>query len=96
MNTYELQRVIGDYVKRFDGIFSCDSLPTKPRLSVCNTDPSIVLGKHWIAIYVDDGGDYGEYFHSLGRAPTRQFEHYMNEHCREWSYNCKQLQSITS
>ena len=60
MNTYELQRVIGDYVKRFDGVFSCGSLPTKPRLSVCNTDPSIMLGKHWIAIYVDDGGDYGD------------------------------------
>jgi len=29
------------------------------------------------------------------RVPTRQFEHYMNEHCRAWTYNCKQLQSIT-
>jgi len=96
MNTYELQRVIGDYVKRFDGIFSIDRLPTKPRLLVCNTDPSTMPGEHWIAIYVDDDGHYGEYFDSLGRAPTRQFEHYMNEHCREWNYNCKQLQSITS
>ena len=41
-------------------------------------------GEHWIAIYVDDDGHYGEYFDSLGRAATRQFEHYMNEHCREW------------
>ena len=88
MNTYELQRVIGDYVKRFDGIFSIDRLPTKLRLLVCNTDPSTMPGEHWIAIYVDDD--------SLGRAPTRQFEDYMKEHCREWSYNCKQLQSITS
>ena len=32
----------------------------------------------------------------LGRAPTRTFERYMNEHCREWIYNCKQLQSIVS
>ena len=28
MNTYELERVIGDYVKRFDGVFSSDRLPT--------------------------------------------------------------------
>ena len=32
----------------------------------------------------------------LGRAPTRTFERYMNELCREWIYNCKQLQSIVS
>ena len=53
-------------------------------------------GEHWIAIYADDDGRYGEYFNSLGRAPTRLFERYMNEHCREWTYNRKQLQSITS
>jgi len=82
MNTYELQRVIGDYVKRFDGVFSCDSLPTKPRLPVCNTDPSTMPGKNWIAIYVDDDGHYGEYFDYIGRAPTPEFELYMNEHCR--------------
>ena len=87
-----------DYVKRFDGVFAGDRLPTKPRLLVCNTDPSDMPREHWIAIYVDDDGHYGEYFDSLGRAPDRLyiFEHYMNEHCREWTYNCKHLQSITS
>ena len=49
-------------------------------------------GEHWIAIYVDDGGRYGEYFDLLGRQPTATF----GEHCREWTFNCKQLQSITS
>ena len=53
-------------------------------------------GEHWVAIYVDDDRRYGEYFDSLGRAPTRLFERYMNEHCREWTYNRKQLQSIIS
>ena len=53
-------------------------------------------GEHWIAIYVDDVGHYGEYFESLGRPPSRLFEHYMNEHRRQWTYNSKQLQSITS
>ena len=30
-------------------------------LLVCNTDPSHRLGEHWVAIYVDDEGRYGEY-----------------------------------
>ena len=45
---------------------------------------------------MDDDGRYGDYFDSLGRRPTATFEHYMNKHCREWTYNRKQLQSITS
>jgi len=52
---------------------------------VCNTDPSDESGEHWIAnviVIVYDGGHYGEYLDSLGRAPTRTFERYMNEHCR--------------
>ena len=78
MNTYQIDRVIRQYVRRFDGVFACDRLPTKPRLMVCNTDQSDMPGEHWIAIYVDDDGRYGEYFDPLGRAPTRIFERYMN------------------
>jgi len=95
MNTYELERVIGDYVKRFDGVFSSDRLPTNPRLLVSNTDPYDMPGQHWVVIYVDQDGHHGEYFDSLGRRPDRLFERYMNEHCREWTYNRKQLQSIS-
>ena len=69
MNTDQLDRTIRLYAKRFDGVFSSDCLPTKPRLMVCNTDPSDESGEHWIAIYVDDGGHYGEYFDSLDVHP---------------------------
>ena len=55
-----------------------------------------MLGEHWVAIYVDVDGRHGEYFDSLGRRPTATFERYMNKHCREWTYNRKQLQSIAS
>ena len=96
MNTHQLESVVRRHVKRFDGVFSSDRLPSQPRLLVSNTDPSHMPGEHWIAIYVDDDGRYGEYFDSLGRRPTAIFERYMNEHCREWTFNCKQLQSITS
>ena len=43
MNTYELERVIRQYVKCFDGVFSSDRLPTKPRLLVCNNDWEVAL-----------------------------------------------------
>ena len=33
---------------------------------------------HWIAIYVDENGHYGEHFDSLGRVPTHTFERNMN------------------
>jgi len=78
MNTHELQRVVGDYVKRFDGVFSSDRLPTNPRLLVSNTDPSDMPDQHWVVIYVDEDGHHGEYFDSLGRRPDRVFERYMN------------------
>jgi len=41
MNTDQLDRAIRLYAKRFDGVFSSDRLPTKPRLMVCNTDRNI-------------------------------------------------------
>ena len=92
MNTYELDQLIRRYVTRFDGVFSCDRLPTRPTLFVCNTDPSYKPGKHWIA----DDGRYGEFFDSLGRRPDRLFERYMNENCRVWTFNPTQLQSVAS
>jgi len=84
------------YVRRFDGVFSSDRLPPNPRLLVTNTHSSDMPGEHWIAISVDDDGRYGEYFDSFGRAPTEVFERYMNEHCGEWTFNRKQLQSAIS
>jgi len=96
MNTYELDRLTRRFATRFDGVFSCDRLPTKPTLFVCNTDPSYEPGKHWIAIYVADDERYGEFFDSLGREPNRLFESYMNEHCRVWTFNPAQIQSVVS
>jgi len=63
-----MERVIGDYVKRFDGVFNSDRLPKKSILVVWNTDPSYMRGEHWSPNYADDHGRYGEYFDSLARA----------------------------
>jgi hypothetical protein len=81
--------------QQFQGVYSIDTLPPKPTLLVCNTDPSTKPGRHWIAIYVDKNGR-GEYFDSFGRAPNKQFADYLNEHCSIWTFNKKQLQSIIS
>jgi len=70
----QLEHIGRQHMHRFDRVFTCNSLPMKPRLLVCNTDQSNRPGEHWIAIYVDDDGRYGEYFDPLGRAPTHIFE----------------------
>ena len=40
MNTEEIDRILRRYVIDFDGVFSANTLPEKPRLLVCNTDAS--------------------------------------------------------
>ena len=94
MNSDEIDRFLRARLRDFDGVFSVDNLPKDPRLLVCNTDPSDKAGRHWIAIYIEDGR--GDFFDSFGRRPTADFERYMNCHCVLWNFNDKQLQSIVS
>ena len=53
----------------FDGIYAVDTLltstPEKPKLLLCNTDPSDRPGRHWLLIFMD-GGDTAELFDSMG------------------------------
>jgi len=93
MNTDEIRRALRR-VKNFDGVYSIDTLPDRPRLLVCNTDPSHRPGRHWICICVENGT--GEYFDSLGRPPSDVLRHYMNIMCEQWTFNARQLQSIVS
>ena len=67
MNTEEIDRILRRYVRDFDGVFSTDTLPEKPRLLVCNTDASDKPGQHWICMHFENGR--GEYFDSFGRRP---------------------------
>ena len=90
-----LKRYCGDV---FMGVFLSDKLPrfiTKPTLLVCNTDVSYLPGEHWIAIFIDSNGR-GEFFDSFGREPGEPFFSFMNEQCRFWIYNDRQLQSVIS
>jgi len=96
MNTIEIEMLLSATCK-YDcqGVYSNDTLPPKPKLLVRNTDPSTKPELHWISIYVSKDG-CGEYYDSFGRLPTKHFVDYLNEHCRNWIYNKKQLQSIIS
>jgi len=103
MNTRDIDRLMNG-TPYYRGTFSCDTLPPpmstgdgQPRLMIVNTDPSYEAGEHWIAIYVDSTGHRGEFFDSFGRRPPPVFEAYMNVNCwNYWSFNERQLQSITS
>lgn len=98
MNTRDIDRFVrSDETCRatFQGVFSVDTLPEKPRLLVCNTDPATWPGEHWVAIFADSKRR-GEYFDSFGRKPPAVLERYMNEHCIDWVYNARQLQSVVS
>ena len=94
MNSDEIERFLRRHLEDFDGVFSVDTLPPKPHLLVCNTDPSYRPGRHWICIFVEDGR--GEYFDSFGRRPSAAFERYLNRHCSYWTFNDVQLQSVVS
>jgi len=72
MNSDEIDRFLRARVRDFDGVFSVDSLPNDQHLLVFNTDPSDKPGRHWIAIYIEDG--CGEFFHSFGHQPNIDFE----------------------
>jgi len=54
MNSSEIERVLRRYVVGFDGVFSIDTLPDKPHLLICNTDPSNKPGRHWVSIPLED------------------------------------------
>ena len=95
MNTEEIDRVLRrTCAENFDGVFSADNLPEKPRLLVVNTDPASQPGRHWVCICVENGR--GEYFDSFGPPPTAHFERYLNRHCSSWTFNQRQLQSVIS
>ena len=94
MNTEEIDRILRRHVRYFDGVFSTDTLPEKPRLLVCNTDASDKPGQHWICMHFEDGR--GEYFDLFGQQPIANVERYLNRHCSSWTFNRRQLQSVIS
>ena len=96
MNSLEIERILNANCLQFLGVYSCDTLPDGDvrGLLVCNTDPHDQPGEHWVAMYFDE--KRGEYFDSFGRPPPKLFKDYMNRHCKRWTFNERQLQSVCS
>ena len=66
-----------------------DTLPevvsTYPSAFGCNTHDGDKPGEHWVAMYVDEIGDY---FDPYGQKPQHaEFTKVMNEPCSQWSPN---------
>ena len=79
------------------GVFPCDLVPDGATgLMVVNLDPHNKPGTHWVVVYIDTHRRRGEYFDSFGREPTGRLLDYMQQNCRNWIHNRKQLQSIAS
>jgi hypothetical protein len=95
MKTTEIERLMRK-VPNYMGTFSSDNVPDRSGLMIVNLDPEHLPGTHWIAIYISHDRRRGEYFDSFGRRPNKHFANIMDERCRRWIYNKKQLQSIAS
>lgn len=72
MNTKQLWQALSENSetdKYFDGVFPRDALKEikqKPKLIICNTDPSDKPGEHWVLFFFDDENNV-EFFDSLGK-----------------------------
>ena len=75
MNTREIANQLK---KTLQGVFAVDTVSSKCRLLVVNTDKSTTVGEHWIAELVDGDG-FGENVDSFGRELEGTFKRYMDE-----------------
>ena len=67
---------------------------TYPTAIVCNTHDADRPGEHWIAVYVNEIGDY---FDPYGLQPQHiEFTNFMNEQCSELAPNDRRLHSTLS
>ena len=63
----------------FDGIYSSDTLKEikyKPKLIICNTDPSNKPGKHWVLFYFE--GNTVDFYDSLGKELSYYGDDFIN------------------
>ena len=73
----------------FDGVFPSDELKTikkKPRLIICNTDPSTKTGKHWLLFFFHDD-DTVDFYDSLGKDLTaygKEFTDFVHKFAKKY------------
>ncbi len=97
MNTIQIEKVLkACKLPLFRGVYASDSIPDHTGFYVVNLDTSEQPGSHWVVIYISADRSYGEYFDSFGREPDVRLKTYLNEHCKRWTFNRRQLQSVIS
>ena len=99
METDHISRLLArDPLMCYYELVAKDTLPevvsTYPSAFVCNTHDSDQPGELWVAMYVDEIGDY---FDPYGQKPQHaEFTNFMNKHCSLWSPHDHILQSPIS
>ena len=82
--------------KSFAGCFRATNFPGRSTGTlVVNTDTSTKPGTHWIGIFLTSPQN-GEWFDSYGNPPEfygAVFTEFMNNHCNEWEWSDRKLQS---
>ena len=105
MNTFEINEILSRRIRRcnFLGVFAYDQLPeisklARPLMLVVNTDPSYLPGKHWLAIYIDDG-NHTLFFDSFGNHPDKfgeRITNFIDRNSSTFQYLNIQIQSFCS
>ena len=88
METDHISRLlVQDPLMCYYEVVAKDTLPEVvsryPSAFACNTYDSDQPGEHWVAMYVDEIGDY---FEAYGQRPQHtEFTNFINKHCSQWS-----------
>lgn len=99
MNTKQLWQALTENTitePYFDGIFPIDALSdikSKPRLIICNTDPSDQPGEHWVLFFFE--GDNVDFFDSLGKKMNvygDDFSNFAGRFCSHYNWTPIQTQ----
>ena len=85
----------------FLGVFAVDTLPPhipfhEPNLLIVNSDTANLPGKHWRAIFISVGNQYGEVFDSLAAPVSCLLEKWMNGHTMRWTCSDTPIQHSLS
>lgn len=79
MNTEQLECALNELKLSINhNVCSSDNLPrdvTYPNITVCNTDPSHLPGKHWVVFWLQNP-THAEFYDSLGKLPSHYSEHF--------------------
>lgn len=99
MNTNQLEDILSNNCitkKYFTGVYSINTLKNikvKPRLVICNTDPSYKTGKHWVLFFFYN--NTVDYFDSLGKKPEyygKEFITFMKSYATKYNLCLNRIQ----